>query len=117
MAVLFKALKRLRKIARFSKNDDSRDYKLRYERCPSWRWGGETSLHAKAIRTQASVSLVTMCMSVEAERLLEVTVRRPKRQTVPVGSSVTFRCTGHSNVSSRRHSSFNWPAVQINYVS
>jgi len=26
-------------------------------------------------------------------------VRQPKNQTVPVGSSVTFHCTGHSRVS------------------
>jgi len=32
------------------------------------------------------------------ERLLEVTVRQPKRQSVPVGGRVTFRCTGYSRV-------------------
>jgi len=38
-------------------------------------------------------------LCVEGERLLEVTVQRPKRQTVPVGNGVTFRCTGYSRVS------------------
>jgi len=35
----------------------------------------------------------------KGERLVEVTVRQPKRQTVPVGSTVTFRCTGYSPAS------------------
>jgi len=39
-----------------------------------------------------------VCKLYIGERLLEVTVHQPKRQTVPVGSSVSFRCTAYSQV-------------------
>jgi len=56
-------------------------------------WINVTKMHACKV---VDCVYTLLC---EGERLLEVTVRQPKRQTVPVESSVTFRCTGYSRVS------------------
>ena len=40
-----------------------------------------------------------VCVREKAEQSLEVEVRQPKNRIAPVGSNVTFLCTGHSRVS------------------